>query len=164
MYHIDTWLRCCFHEYCLLVVIISFIWDVTIILCFVEPLVAQHYSHWRFLALMELPRWPNIICLDMRVPTFGWAVHFNPWYVDFISGLRSCENKPPHSLLNVELLSLLWTKTCKWSHWKTFLWPTVFRWAVMLCFMAKPSALVILCGVCSWKNICGGHKWHSTLK
>ncbi len=25
---------------------------------------------------------------------FVCAVHFNPWYVDFISGLSSCENEP----------------------------------------------------------------------
>ncbi len=34
MYHMDTWLCCCFNEYCLLVVIISWIWDVTVLLCF----------------------------------------------------------------------------------------------------------------------------------
>jgi hypothetical protein len=34
MYHIDTQLCCCSHEYCRLVVIISCIWDVTVILCF----------------------------------------------------------------------------------------------------------------------------------
>jgi hypothetical protein len=34
----------------------------------------------------------------------------------------------------------------------------------MLFFMAKPSALVILYGSCSWKNIHGEHKWHSILK
>jgi hypothetical protein len=41
-----------------------------------------------------------------------------------------------------------------------FLWPTVLLWAVMFYFMAKPSALVILCETCSWKNILGGHEWH----
>ncbi len=30
--------------------------------------------------------------------------------------------------------------------------------------MAKPSPLAILCGSCSWKNIHGGHGWHSILK
>ncbi len=30
--------------------------------------------------------------------------------------------------------------------------------------MAKPSSFVILCGLCSWKNIHGGHGWHSILK
>ncbi len=36
--------------------------------------------------MMELPRWLNIICLDMVIPIFGYAVRLNPWYVDFISG------------------------------------------------------------------------------
>jgi hypothetical protein len=30
--------------------------------------------------------------------------------------------------------------------------------------MAKPSAFVILCGLCSWMNIHGGHRWHRILK
>jgi hypothetical protein len=30
--------------------------------------------------------------------------------------------------------------------------------------MAKPTVFVILCGLCSWKNIHGGHGWHSILK
>ncbi len=34
MYHIDTWLCCCFHEYCLFVVIISCLRDVMVLLCF----------------------------------------------------------------------------------------------------------------------------------
>jgi hypothetical protein len=34
MYHKDTQLHFCFYEYWLLVVIISHVWDVTIILCF----------------------------------------------------------------------------------------------------------------------------------
>jgi hypothetical protein len=33
MYHIDSWMCFCFHEFCLLLVIISHIWDVTVILC-----------------------------------------------------------------------------------------------------------------------------------
>jgi hypothetical protein len=113
---------------------------------------------------MELPSWLNIICVDMGILTFGCTVHFNPWYVNFISGLRSCENQPPCIWLIVELCSLLWVKNCKWPHCKPFLWPTVFCWAVMLSFMAKPSAMVIFCGLCSWKNIYGEHEWHSDLK
>jgi hypothetical protein len=34
MYHIDTRLSFCFYEYCLSIVIISHVWDVTVILCF----------------------------------------------------------------------------------------------------------------------------------
>ncbi len=30
--------------------------------------------------------------------------------------------------------------------------------------MAKPLAFVILCGLCSWKNIHGEHGWHRILK
>ncbi len=30
--------------------------------------------------------------------------------------------------------------------------------------MAKPLAFVILCGLCSWKNIYGGHEWFRILK
>ncbi len=44
------------------------------------------------------------------------------------------------------------------------LWATVLCWAVMSFLIAKPSALVILFDLCSWKNIYGGHKWHSILK
>ncbi len=51
---------------------------------FVEPLVAQHYSHWQFHSFMELSKWLNIICLDMDIPTFVCTVRFNSWYVDFI--------------------------------------------------------------------------------
>ncbi len=42
------------------------------------------------------------------------------------------------------------------------LWPTIF--AGLLCFMAKPSAFVIMFGLCSVKNIHGGHGWHRILK
>ncbi len=75
--------------------------------------MAQHFSHWHFLAVMELPRRLNIICMDMGITTFGFDVHFNPWYVNFISGLSSCENQPPSSRLIVELVVLLWVKNCK---------------------------------------------------
>ncbi len=59
-----------FVKNCLSVVIISRIWDVVFILFFVEPVVAQHYLHWHFLALMELPRQLSIICTDMVIPNF----------------------------------------------------------------------------------------------
>jgi hypothetical protein len=36
--------------------------------------------------------------------------------------------------------------------------------AGLLCSVAKPSAFVILCGLCSWKNIRGEHGWHRILK
>ncbi len=155
----------CFHENCLFLVIssLSGMWQVSFV--FVEPLVTQHQSHWRFLALMELLRLLNIICMDMSVPSFGCTVRFNPWYKNFISGLRSCEHQPPWSWLIAKLLPHLWVKKYKWSPWKPLLWSTVvFSWAVMFYFMANPSALVILCELCSWTNILGGHKWHNILK
>ncbi len=95
---------------------------------------------------------------------YGCTVCFNFWYVNLITGLRSCGNQPPCSWLILKLLSLHWVKNYKWSHWKPFLWPIVFCWAIMFYFMAKPSALGILCGLCFWKNNHGVHKWHSILK
>jgi hypothetical protein len=96
---------------CLSVVIISRVWDVVFIICFCEASggstlltvafpctngvteVTQHhvrgYGH------------PNI---------FFCTVRFNPWCVDFISGLSSCENQPCFSWLIVELFSLLQVK------------------------------------------------------
>jgi hypothetical protein len=110
---------------------------------------------------MVLWRGLNTICVDRGILTFGCVVRFNPWYVGYISGLNSCENQLPCSWLIVELFSLLWVKNCKCTF---CLWAIVFCWAIMLFFMAKPSALVILHGSCSWKIIHGGHKWHSILK
>ncbi len=106
----------CFHENCLSVVIISCVWDVTILLCFCRAIGGSTQSHWQFLALMELPRQLNIICVNMGIRTFGCAVRFNHWYKNFTSGLHSCENQPPCSWLIVELLLLFWVKNCKWSH------------------------------------------------
>jgi hypothetical protein len=40
-----------------------------------EPVVAQHYQHWHFLALMELPRQRSIICMDMVIPIFLVALY-----------------------------------------------------------------------------------------
>ncbi len=154
----------CCHEICQLVVFISCVWDVTVLLCFCEDVGGSTLFTLVNPCIMELPRWLNF-CMDMGIPSFGCAVHFNPWYKKVISGLRSYKNHPPCSWLIVKLLSLFWVKNCSWSHWKHFLWqPTVFRWAVISCFMAKPSALVILCVSCSWTNIHGGHKWHNILK
>ncbi len=48
--------------------------------------------------------------VEMVIPIFGCAVRFNPWCVDFISGLSSCENQPWFSWLIVKLLSLLQVK------------------------------------------------------
>jgi hypothetical protein len=92
---------------------------------------------------------------QMGILTFGYAVRFNLWYENFISGLGSCENWPLCSWLIVELLSLLWVKNYRWSHWKPFLWPTVFHWAVM--FYGQAFSFGNIMWQCSWKNIHGGH-------
>ncbi len=144
-------------------VIISRVWDVTILLCFCGAIGGLTLFTMGNPCIMELPRCLNI-CMDMGVPSSGCTVRFNPWYINFISGLHSCENQPPYSWLIVKLLPLLWVKKYKWSCWNPFLWPTVFRWAVMFYSMAKSSALVILCESYSWMNILGGHKWHNILK
>ncbi len=133
----------------------SRMWPKSIV--FLESLVAQHNSHWQFLALMELQRWLKIICMDMGIPTFGCPVRFNPWYVDFISGLSSCENQPPCSWLIVELLALLWAKNCKWSYWKSFVCGLKYS-AGLLCYVSWPSLqLWYYCVGCvperiSWKT------------
>ncbi len=110
---------------------------------------------------MELPRWLSIICTDMVIPTFGCAMRLNPWYVDFISGPSSCEKQPLSSWLIVKLLPLLWVKTGLIR--SLFVCGLQYS-AGLLCFMAKPSAFEILCGLCSRKNIHGGHGWHNSLK
>ncbi len=153
MYPIDTWLHCAFMKtaFWWLSLVPSGMWLFSFV--FAEPLVAQHYSHWQILALIELPRSSRLLdalCAStLGIRTLSQA---------------SYENLPLCNWLIVKLLSLLWVKNCKWSHWTPFLWPTVFCWAVMFGFMAKPLALVILCGLCSWANIHGGHKWHNILK
>ncbi len=152
-----------FHENCQLVVFISCIWDVTIFLCFCGASGGSMLFTLGNPYIMELPRWLNI-CANMRIPTFGCAARFNPWYKNLISGLRSFENQLPCSWLIVKLLLCLWVKNDKWSHWKPFLWPTGFCWAVMFYFMAKPSALVILCELCLWTKILGGHGWQCILE
>jgi hypothetical protein len=48
--------------------------------------------------------------MDTVIPIFGCAVRFNPWYVDLILGLSSCENQPYFNWLIVELFSLLQVK------------------------------------------------------
>ncbi len=79
MYHII--LNCVFAfmntTFWWLKLVASGMWPLSFV--FVGPLVAQH--NLQFLALVWLPRWLNIICMDMGIPTFGCAVRFNPWYV-----------------------------------------------------------------------------------
>ncbi len=103
----------CFHKNCQLVVIISRVWDVTILLCFCRAVGGSTLFTLRSCCIMELLRCFNI-CMDMGVPSSGCTVCFNPWYNNFISGLPSCENQPPYSLLIVQLLPHLWVKYYKW--------------------------------------------------
>ncbi len=119
MYQIDTRLRCASKKTASwwLSLVASGMWLFSFL--FVEPSVAQHYSHWGILALLDLPRWLNI-CVDMGIPTSGCTVRFNPWYKNFISGLRFCENQPPCSWLIVKLLSLLCVNNCKCTNWTLF--------------------------------------------
>ncbi len=80
----------CFHENCQLMVIISCIWDVAILLCFCGASGGSTLFTLGNPYIMELLRWLNI-CVDIGVPSFGCAVHFNPWYKNFMWGLCSCE-------------------------------------------------------------------------
>jgi hypothetical protein len=116
---------------CLSVVIISHVWDVVFILCFCG---ASGGSILLILALLCINGVTEVTQHHMGgygYPNFfGCTVCFNPWYVDFISGLSSCENQPCFGWLIIKLFSLLQVKI---GLIKTFcLWPTVFCWAVML--------------------------------
>ncbi len=149
MYPTDIWLCCYFHEYCLSVVIMSCIWNVTNLLCFCGAIAGSTLIPLVIPCINLATKMTQHHLCGYGCPDFGCAVRFNPWYAKFILGIHSSKNQPPCSYLIVELLSLLCANNCKWSHWKPFLWLTVFCRAVMLCFMAKHSALVILCGSCS---------------
>ncbi len=138
-YPTDTWPCFCFHEYCLFVVIISCILDVTLILLFLG-------SHW-WLSTIHIGNslywWSNLGDSSSSAwiwasQLFGCAVRFNPWYVDIISGLGSCENQPLSSWLIVELFPLLWMKNCKWSHWNSFVCGLQYSTG-LLCYVSWPS-------------------------
>ncbi len=104
-----------FMKNCLLVVIISHLWDVVIILCFRGAIGGSTLLTLEFLALMELPRWLSIISADMVIPIFGRTVRFNPWYVNFISGSSSCENQWINLDLAGWLLSYLHSFKADWD-------------------------------------------------
>jgi hypothetical protein len=110
----------CFHKNCQLVVIITHVWDVTILLCFCGAVGGSTLFKLGNPCMMELLRCLNI-CVDMGVPSFGCAVRFNPCYKNFISDLRSCENYPSYSWLIVALLPHHLVKIYKQSHWKPIL-------------------------------------------
>ncbi len=165
LYHVDTGLCFCFHEYCLLVVIISCFWGVSIIVCFHGAIggstlftlaipcingaikVTQDHLHGY--------GHPNFWLHCMLQPLVG-KLYLRPkllWESTYIY-LADCQ--APFTPFGEELAVVSLDTLC--------LWPTVFHYSVMLCFMAKPSALVILYGLCSWKNIHERHKWHTNLK
>jgi hypothetical protein len=143
------------------VFIISCVWDVTILLCFCGAIDGSTLIT---LAILCINGANKVTQHHLRGYGLSDLLHcvLQPLDVNFISGLHSCGIQHPCSWLIVELLSLIWVKNYKWSHWKPLLWPTVFCWAVM--FNGQAFSLVILCWLCSWRNIHGGHKWHNILK
>jgi hypothetical protein len=95
MYHADTCLCFCFHEYCLLVVVISCIWDVTIILYFCGAVGGSILFTFALPCINGATKVTQNYLRGYGHPSFfGCTMHFNPWYVNFISGLSSCENQP----------------------------------------------------------------------
>ncbi len=88
--------------------------------------------------------------VELAIPIFGCAVRFN-----------SCENQPRFSWLIVELFSLFQVKI---GLIRNLLFGV---YSILLgCYVLWPSLklFVIKCGLCSWKNIHRGHRWHSILK
>jgi hypothetical protein len=96
---------------CLSVVIISCVWDVVFIICF------RGASGGSTLLTLAFPCINGVTEVTQHhVRGYGHpyflccTVRFNPWCVDFISGLSSCENQPCFGWLIVELFSLLQVK------------------------------------------------------
>ncbi len=100
MHYIDTWLLFCFHEYCLLVVIISRICNVTGILYFCGAISGSTLFPFAIPCI-------NGATYQGDSTSSAWiytsrllvALCFNPWYANFMSSLSSCENQPPCSWL-----------------------------------------------------------------
>jgi hypothetical protein len=95
---------------CLLVFIISHIWDVVIILCFCGASGGSTLLILAFPCINGAPKVTQHICMEMVIPIIGCTVCFNPCYVDFISGPSSCKNRPLLSWQIVKLFSLLCVK------------------------------------------------------
>jgi hypothetical protein len=80
---------------CLLVVIISCVWDVVFILCFRGASGGSTLLTLAFPSINGVTEATQHHLHGYGHPNFsGCAVRFNFWYVDFISGLSSCENQP----------------------------------------------------------------------
>jgi hypothetical protein len=77
------------------VVIISCIWDVVFILCFCGASGGSTLLTLAFPCINGVTEvTQHHLCGYGHLISFGCAVRFNPWYVDFISSLSSCENQP----------------------------------------------------------------------
>jgi hypothetical protein len=80
---------------CLLVVIISHIWDVVFILCFRGASGGSTILTLAFPSINGVTEATQHHLHGYGHPNFsGCAVRFNPCYVDFILGLSFCENQP----------------------------------------------------------------------
>jgi hypothetical protein len=76
------------------VVIISRIWDVVFILCFCGASGGSTLLTLAFPSINGVTKATQHHLHGYGHPNFsGCAVHFNLWYVDFISGLSFCENQ-----------------------------------------------------------------------
>jgi hypothetical protein len=85
----------CFHEKCLLVNIISLVWDVVFILCFCGASGGSTLLTLAFPCINGFTKVTQHHLHGYGHPNFvSCAVHLNPLYVDFISGPSSCENQP----------------------------------------------------------------------
>jgi hypothetical protein len=84
-----------FMKNCLLVVIISHVWDMVFILCFCEASGGSTLLTLAFPCINGVTKVTHHHMCGFGHPNFfGCAVCFNPWYVDFISGPSSRENQP----------------------------------------------------------------------
>jgi hypothetical protein len=80
---------------CLSVVIISRVWDVVFILCFHGASGGSTLLTLAFPSINGVTKATQHHLHGYGHPNFsGWAVCFNPCYVDIISGLSFCENQP----------------------------------------------------------------------
>ncbi len=85
----------CFHEKLPFGGIISCVWDVVFILCFCGASGGSTLLTLAFPGINGATKATQHHLRGYGHPNFsGCAVRFNPWYVDFISGLSSCENQP----------------------------------------------------------------------
>jgi hypothetical protein len=84
-----------FMKNCLLVDIISRIWDVVFILCFCGASGGSTLLTLVFPSINGVTKATQHHLHGYGHPKFsGCTARFNLWYVDFISGLSCCENQP----------------------------------------------------------------------